>query len=87
MIKQKKSKITECIPEHMREVNRCPPGVPMARWMEGRPKGIGPELAAYRGEHHGCIDAVITLQNMGHTRIAAKLQKHYGLNDDGSITL
>ncbi len=41
----------------------------------------------YRGKHAGWIEAVLFLQKEGHKRIAAKLQRHFGLKDNGNIDL
>ena len=67
--------------------SRPPPGVPSARYRGAGGIGAGGELGWYRGEHAGWINAILMLQKMGHKRIAAKLQKHYGLNDRGAIEL
>ncbi len=64
----------------------APRGVPQARHNRGSGRH-SQSLGWYRGKQSGQIDAVLTLQEMGHTRIAAKLQKHYGFDDDGGIPL
>ena len=65
----------------------APAGVPQRVWNLSRPEGKteSKALGWYRGRHSGWIDAVLTLQEMGHPRIAKKLQKHFDLNDDGSL--
>jgi hypothetical protein len=42
-------------------------------------------LQWYRGKHAGQIDAILALQKMGHSRIATKLQKHFGMDEKGNI--
>ncbi len=66
-----------------------PDGVAMARWAAGEPQGKreGKALGWRRGQQSGWIEAVLTLQEMGHTRIAAKLQRHFGLDDTGALHL
>lgn len=66
---------------------RTPKGMLTAVWCRSRPQGHreSKALGWYRGRHSGWIDSVLVLQKMGHTRIAAKLQEHFELNDDGSI--
>jgi len=69
--------------------SRPPRGVPMARWARGMPEGRreGKSLAWYRGQQSGRIDAILTLQKWGFTRIANRLQKLYNFNDKGDIAL
>ena len=67
---------------------RQQPGVPYARTMASHNnRGHGSSVGWYRGKQAGQIDVILTLQEMGHTRIAAKLQKHYGINDNGSLEM
>ena len=67
---------------------RAQPGVPYARTMASYSnRGSGSSVGWYRGKQAGIIDVILTLQEMGHTRIAAKIQKHYDMDDDGSIEL
>lgn len=66
--------------------SHAPPGVLQTNWNRSRPQGQqSSALGWYRGKHAGYIEAVLALQEMGHTRIAAKLQKHLGLSDEGTI--
>ena len=43
-------------------------------------------LGWHRGLYAGIIDAIITLQNLGHTKIAEKLQKYYEMDENGTIS-
>ena len=67
----------------------APSGVPQRVWATSREHGFreGKGLAWHRGNMAGQIDAILTLQKMGHVRIAQKLQEHYGFTDDGTIIL
>lgn len=60
------------------------PGEPYARTVRaaGRTQGVG--VPWYRGCQAGQVDAIITLRELGHPRIAEKLRKHWGMNEDGN---
>ena len=64
----------------------APKGMLQHAWNRSRPQNQSSELGWYRGKIAGRIDAVLTLQEMGHARIAAKLQHHFGLIDDCLIS-
>ena len=70
------------------EPTPAPPGMPQARWARGMPEGQreGKALAWYRGEQAGRFDAVLSLQELGHPRIADKLRRHYRMDAEGSVT-
>ncbi len=40
------------------------------------------ELSWHRGRHRGRVDAIEALEKIGHTRIAKKLLKKYGISDE-----
>ena len=68
---------------------QAPRGMPQARWSRSMPEGRreGKHLAWYRGRHSGHIDAVLSLQKMGYTRAAKRLQKELRLDDRGNKKL
>jgi hypothetical protein len=61
-------------------------GVPMAR-LHGPSSSGNMGLGWHRGWQAGIIDAILTMQEMGYTRAATRVQKHYEMDDKGNITL
>lgn len=64
------------------------PGVPFMKTKRAhRIEGANHPLAWHRGKHAGIIDAIVTLEEIGHSEMAEKLRKHYRLDQDGTMGL
>jgi hypothetical protein len=89
--RRKKSGRLKRISEEQALANLRPkprPGEPYRRTL--RAAGMGHSqhgVGWYRGQHAGQIDAIVTLHDMGLHRVAERLRKRYGMDEEGNIVL
>ncbi len=64
---------------------RPPAGVPSARW-KATQNETGDALSFYRGKQAGQYEAYLAIVKE-HPRVAKKILKAFGMNEDGNIVL
>lgn len=89
--KRKRTKLRRVTEENgLTGLNPRPvPGEPYARTRKAHGLGPGTQhgVAWYRGQHAGWIDAVVALRELGMPGAARRLQKHYDMDDEGTVVL